>query len=159
MPDGVAILTIEDELAVQFFLTEALTYAGYQVTAAESAEEALACLSIGSFSLAIVDLGLPGLGGLELLPILQARWSEMVPIVLSAYDARDTAILALESGAYDFISKPCTTAELREAVRVALDAAACRQRRQQMLTLLERNPHASVAAVRQIVVAESTPTP
>ena len=158
MPDAVAILTIEDEVAVQFFLTEALSYAGYRVTAAQSAEEALACLSVERFALAVVDLGLPGLGGLELLPILRVRWPDMVPIVLSAHDARDTAIQALQAGAYDFISKPCTTSELREAVRSVLDASGRHQRRQQMLALLEQDSQTTVAAARRAVV-EAEPVP
>ena len=159
MPDAVSILTIEDEVTVQFFLTEALAYAGYEVSTANSAEEAIACLSIEPFALVVVDLGLPGLSGLELLSILRARWPETVPIVLSAHDSRDTAIRALESGAYDFLSKPCTTAELRDAVRTALDGGARRKHRQQMLALLELDEHATVAAARRTVVAQSTPAP
>jgi FixJ family two-component response regulator len=76
----------------------------------------------------------------------------MVPIVLSAHDDRDTAIEALRAGAYDFLSKPCTTAELREAVRVALDARSRHKRRQRMLTLLKHDGQATVEAVRRVVV-------
>lgn len=157
--DAVAILTIEDEEAVQFFLTEALSYAGYRVTSASNAEEALRCLSVGAFALAVVDLGLPGLSGLDLLPILRARWPDMVPIVLSAHDDRDTAIEALQAGAYDFLSKPCTTAELREAVGLALDGRIRREHRKRMLALLSHDVQATVAAARQAAFVEIEETP
>jgi DNA-binding response OmpR family regulator len=155
MAGQIRILAIDDESSVQFFVTEALHYAGYGVTAAGSAEEALGRLNRDHPALAIVDLGLPGMGGLELLPILRARCPEMVLIVLSAHDTPSKALLALRSGAVDFLPKPCTTAELREAVRVALDSVAARQRRQQLLARLEQDEGASVASVRSAVILES----
>ncbi|MCL7452094.1 MAG: response regulator [Anaerolineae bacterium] len=155
MAHQIRILAIEDEITVQFFVSEALRYAGYQVTAAGSAEEALGCLNTDHPALAIVDLGLPGMGGLELLPILRARCPDTVLVVLSAHDTRSKALLALRSGAVDFLPKPCTTGELREAVRVALDCVAARQRQQQLLTRLEQDEGASVASVRNAVIVES----
>ncbi len=114
------ILVIDDEAGIRFFLSEMLGEDGYQVTTAESAEAALQLLATESFDLALVDLYLPGMSGMELIKMLHARWPEMIIIVLTAYASLETAVEALRQGAHDYLFKPSKTLELRTSVQNGL---------------------------------------
>lgn len=116
------ILVIDDESGVRFFLKETLTREGYEVVTAESGEAALARIAEESFDLALIDLKLNGMGGMEVLSHLRQEAPQTAAIVLTAYASLETAVEALRQGANDYLFKPCKIEELRNSVRTALSS-------------------------------------
>jgi DNA-binding response OmpR family regulator len=114
------ILVVDDDAGVRFFLEELLTRDGHQVVAVESGEAALECITAQEFDLALVDLKLGGIGGLEVLAALRQRSPDTATIMLTAHATLETAIEALRQGAHDYLFKPCKAVDLRESVRAGL---------------------------------------
>ena len=114
------ILVVDDEVNIRASLKEMLTRDGHQVVTAESGEAALALLSTHEFDLALIDLKLTGIGGIEVLTALRQQSPDTVAIVLTAHASLETAVEALRKGAHDYLFKPCKPAELRESIRQGL---------------------------------------
>ena len=105
------ILIIEDDVNINNLISEALEKAGYESTQAFSGTEGLMCADRESYSLAILDLMLPGLPGEEVLPRLKEK-QEIPVIILSAKDGVDNKINLLNYGAEDYMTKPFDIREL-----------------------------------------------
>lgn len=115
--DTASILIVEDSKPVRAALQAALSAAGYTVRQAASGEEGLAQAS--GAGLVLLDLGLPGIGGFEVLETLR-RGSQVPVIILSGLDEIDAKIQALDLGADDYVTKPFDPGELLARVRAAL---------------------------------------
>jgi two-component system, OmpR family, KDP operon response regulator KdpE len=113
------ILVVDDEPAIRRLLRNTLTRAGYAVVEAEDARGALRQAAAEQPSAVLLDLGLPDRDGLGLIPLLRAH-GDAVVVVVSARDAVDEKVTALDLGADDFVSKPFDTDELLARLRVAL---------------------------------------
>jgi len=119
----IKLLVVDDDPAIRRLLTRTLDRAGYTVVEAADARAALAALAIDKPDLVLLDLGLPDRDGLELLPTL-ARAPDPAVIVLTARDATDEKVAALDLGADDYVTKPFDTEELLARVRASLRRAA-----------------------------------
>ena len=117
------ILVVEDEPEIRRFLRSSLSSEGYRVV--ESANGARGSVDAGTHKpdLAIVDLGLPDIDGVEVIRRIR-RWSSMPIIVLSARVQERSKIEALDAGADDYVTKPFGVGELLARVRVALRRAS-----------------------------------
>lgn len=113
------LLIVEDESEIRRFLRAAFEVEGYRV--AESASGKRGTIDAGTHKpdLAIVDLGLPDVDGVEVIRCIRA-WSSMPIIVLSARAAERAKIEALDAGANDYVTKPFGVGELLARVRAAL---------------------------------------
>ena len=120
---GHKILIVDDDLAIRRLLARTLDRAGYAVVEAADARAALASRDIDKPDLVLLDLGLPDRDGLELLPLFVRSPSPAV-IVLTARDATNDKIAALDLGADDYVTKPFDTDELLARVRSALRRGA-----------------------------------
>jgi DNA-binding response OmpR family regulator len=118
------ILVVDDEPGVLFSLKGILTRDGYEVVAVDSGEAALEQFAEQEFDLALIDLRLKGIGGIEVLTRLREQWPRTVAIILTAHGSMETAVTALRHGAHDYLFKPCRTVELRESVRSGLQKRA-----------------------------------
>jgi len=114
-----AILVIEDEPEIRRFLRASLAAEGYRVVEAASGERSAIDAGTHKPDMAIVDLGLPDLDGIEVIRRIRA-WSAMPIVVLSARVQERAKIDALDAGADDYITKPFGIGELLARVRVAL---------------------------------------
>lgn len=112
------LLVVDDELAIRRLVGAALTRAGYAVVEAADGRAALASLAIDKPDLVLLDLGLPDRDGLELLPLLIGGGAAV--LVLSAREATDDKVAALDLGADDYVTKPFDSDELLARVRSAL---------------------------------------
>lgn len=117
------ILVVDDDAAIRRLLVRTLDRAGYAVVEAGDARTALNSLAIDKPDLVLLDLGLPDRDGMELLPVLVKPPGPAV-IVLTAREATDEKIMALDLGADDYVTKPFDTAELEARVRSALRRSA-----------------------------------
>ncbi len=114
------ILIVEDEPSVQEAL-RLLLEEQYQIVAVPSAEEALKLLEREPFSVALVDIGLPGMGGEELLSVLRASWPGTEVVIITAAKDVEQAVRCMKNGAYDFITKPWDVNELLAVVKRATE--------------------------------------
>jgi DNA-binding response OmpR family regulator len=131
------ILVVDDEASIRYFLEETLVDAGYQVVAVESGEAALERIAVQIFDLALVDLRLPGIGGIEVLTALRRQSPDTTVIVLTAHASVETAVEALRQGAHDYLFKPCEPAQLRDSVRAGLTKRQRELRHREVLSQLE----------------------
>lgn len=113
------VLIIDDETHIRRLIHVALTRAGYDMVEAENAREALDRLRSERPDISLLDLGLPDRDGLELVPLFKQQ-SDTTLIVISARDATEQKVAALDLGADDYLTKPFDTDELLARMRVAL---------------------------------------
>ncbi|HEY2336391.1 MAG TPA: response regulator [Burkholderiales bacterium] len=114
-----AILIVEDEPEIRRFLRASLAAEGYRVVEAAGGERGVIDAASHKPDMAIIDLGLPDLDGVEVIRRIRA-WSPMPIVVLSARVQERAKIDALDAGADDYITKPFGVGELLARVRVAL---------------------------------------
>lgn len=115
------VLIVEDSASYAFALESQLRDLGYEVTLADSAEDALASLDGGEVQLIISDLFLPGMSGQDLLRALRKKGDDTPFIILTAHGSVETAVEAMKSGALDYLQKGCAGDELAMVVKRALE--------------------------------------
>lgn len=113
------VLVIDDDAAIRRLLRNTLLRADYAVVEAEDARSALRQAAAEQPSAILLDLGLPDRDGLSIIPLLR-KHGDAVLLVVSARDAVDEKVTALDLGADDFVTKPFDTDELLARLRVAL---------------------------------------
>jgi DNA-binding NtrC family response regulator len=116
------ILVVDDESAVRDSLREWLRKDGHQVDTAADAPAALGVLQANDagYDLVLLDIRMPGIDGMELQQRIHALAPELVVVMITAYASVDTAVQALKSGAYDYVTKPFDPDQLSRLVRNAL---------------------------------------
>jgi two-component system KDP operon response regulator KdpE len=120
---GPRVLVVDDEPQIQRVLRPALTACGYEVLEAATGRDALKIIASSAPDVVVLDLGLPDIDGKDVLR--EARAFSKIPIiVLSARDREWEKIVALDSGADDYVEKPFGIGELMARLRAALRHAA-----------------------------------
>lgn len=120
---GARILVVDDEREILRALQRNLTAHGYEVFTAESGEQALEEIAVHRPDLMLLDLGLPGMSGLDVCRSVRAE-SSLPIVVLSVRDLERDKVLALDLGADDYVSKPFGMNEVLARIRVALRHSA-----------------------------------
>ncbi len=118
------ILVIDDERDIRDGCERILSRKGYQVTKAANGEEGLVLLEKNHYTIVLLDLKMPGMDGLEVLPLIRRMHPETLVIIITGFATIETAIEAMKSGAYDFIPKPFKPDQLR----IVIDRAVERKR-------------------------------
>jgi two-component system KDP operon response regulator KdpE len=116
---NIPIIIIEDEPQIRKFLTSALVSQDYSVKEAETGKQGISLITTHPPEVIILDLGLPDMDGLDIIKQVR-EWSNVPIIVLSARGQEKDKILALESGADDYLTKPFGVGELLARLNVAL---------------------------------------
>jgi two-component system, OmpR family, KDP operon response regulator KdpE len=120
---GARILVVDDEVEIVKALQRSLAAHGFEVFTAQSGEEALEAVAHYRPDVMLLDLGLPGMSGLEVAKAVRAQ-SNLPIIVLSVKDTERDKVLALDLGADDYVSKPFGMNEVLARIRVALRHSA-----------------------------------
>src|SRR5438045_5325375 len=115
-----SILVVDDDKPQRDILQEILGSAGYNVTSAASGEAALKFAKERSFDLALTDLKMTGMDGIELLQHLLELDSSIIVILLTAHGSIDSAKEALRRGAFDYLLKPFDQEALLETIKLAI---------------------------------------
>ncbi|MBI5966991.1 MAG: response regulator, partial [Deltaproteobacteria bacterium] len=102
------VLVVDDEEIVCLSCQRILTEEGYEVHTRLSGKEAMKLLSEEPFDLAIVDLKMPEMDGLELLQAIKRDYSHIPVIMITGYSTVESAVEAMKSGAFDYVPKPFT---------------------------------------------------
>ena len=122
MNDLPALLVADDDQVARELLAEALGREGYRVRVAASGEECVRLAEAEPYDMALVDLRMPELDGLGVLKRLSLVQPDLPVVILTAFAAIETAIEAVNAGAYDYLSKPFRMEEIKVVVRRTLEA-------------------------------------
>lgn len=112
-------LIVDDEPQIRRVMRTTLIAEGYEVTEARSGEEAIEKLRTSRFDLVILDMNMPGMGGIEACRAIRSG-SEAAIIMLTVRNAEKDKVEALDAGADDYVTKPFSTPELLARIRAAL---------------------------------------
>jgi DNA-binding NtrC family response regulator len=146
-----SILVVDDEFSVRDSLYNWFRKDGFDVVAAGNATEALRDMQDHHFDVALVDIKMPGMDGMELQERIQSIDPHTAVIMITAFASVETAVQALKQGAFDYVTKPIDPDELSHLVRRALD-----QRRLMRENLQLRETIDELVAV-DTIIGESPP--
>ena len=123
MPDT-NILVADDEKSIRLTIQQALSTQGYSVNTAVDGPTALEQLKATPADLLLLDIQMPGMDGIEVLKAAMAQQPSLKVIMVSAHGSIDSAVDAMKLGAVDYLQKPFTPTELRDAVDRVLNREA-----------------------------------
>jgi DNA-binding NtrC family response regulator len=133
------ILIADDDEGVRQVLRQSLEESGYEVICVESGEKAIDCVREETTDLAIVDMVLPRLDGLEVLKQIVALRPELGVVMITGYASVETAIKAMKIGAVDYVVKPFRMDEVEMVVGRALERSHLRRENASLKRQLESN--------------------
>lgn len=119
--NGNSIIIVDDEPGMREFLEIMLQKDGYVIDTAADGAEAIDKIEESLFDLAIVDIQMPVLNGIEVLKKINEKSPDTTVIMITAYASHETAIEAMKLGAYDYITKPFKIDEIKLVIKKALD--------------------------------------
>jgi DNA-binding NtrC family response regulator len=129
----IKLLLVDDDDDLREDLVQLFRRQGNEVTAAVSGEDALNKAAHARFDVALLDLHLPGISGIEVLAQLKERQPELEALMLTAHSSIETAVEAMRRGAYDYLTKPFRAADLEVHVQKAFEKVQLQRREQQWL--------------------------
>src|SRR3954470_23263473 len=113
MLEPMKVLVVDDDRVTRELLRGLLRSEGFEVHQAESAEAALQMVHETSFPILVSDLQMLGMGGLELLDEVKKCQPHTVVVLMTGFGSLETAMIAIQRGAFDYLSKPLNPSELR----------------------------------------------
>jgi two-component system KDP operon response regulator KdpE len=116
----IRVLVVDDESAIRRALRPPLVELGFQVIEASRGEEALQALRAGSYDVVLLDINMPGIGGIETLRRIRTFAPRLPVLMLTVRDGEEEKVEALELGADDYVTKPFSTRELIARIRTAV---------------------------------------
>ena len=135
------IMVVDDELSMREVLEMMLNKEGYQVTCAENGRNAIGLLEKNQYDLMLCDIRLGDISGLDVLQASKKCNPDTVVILISAYASTETAVEAMNAGAYDYVPKPFDKDELMQTVAKALDLKTVEQEKELLDDQLKENLH------------------
>jgi len=135
------ILVVDDELSMREFLEFMLSREGYRVSSADSGKTAVSLIQKNRYDLILCDIRLGDMTGLEVLKAAKRQHPETVVIMISAYASAETAVEAMNEGAYDYLPKPFDNNELKTAIAKALEVKTLAKERQAIDEDLKKTVH------------------
>lgn len=122
-----SVLVVDDEQGIREVLTDILSDEAYSVHSAENGVEALQVLDIELIDCVLLDIWLPGKGGLEVLAEVRERYPRVPVIIISGHATIDMAVRAVKHGAFDFLEKPLSLDRVTTTVRNAIEIESLRR--------------------------------
>ncbi len=111
------VLVVEDDPALAASLLRSMVFEGYEVSHAPTGEDAVVALALASFDCVVLDVGLPGISGLELTRRLRRQGDEIPILMLTARQLTGDRVAGLDAGADDYLVKPFELEELLARIR------------------------------------------
>ena len=129
----IKLLVVDDDDDMRQDLIHLFRKQGHEVTAAVSGEDALNKAAHARFDVALLDLHLPGISGIDVLTQLKECQPELEALMLTAHSSIETAVEAMRCGAYDYLTKPFRAADLEIHIQKAFEKVQLQRREQQWL--------------------------
>lgn len=130
------LLIVDDEPHIRSALSRALGLMGYHVEEASTGQEALERLQQAVYDLMVLDLHLPGIGGLEVMTRARQLYPELLIVILTGYASLESAIAAVKSEAIDYLQKPARVQEIVQTVTRSLEKRADRIQRERLVQMM-----------------------
>jgi two-component system, NtrC family, response regulator HydG len=147
----VSILVVDDEFSIRDSLSNWFRKNGYQVSSAESAVDALQVMQERRYEVALLDIKMPGMDGMELLEHIHRIDARVAVIMITAFASVDTAVQALKQGAFDYVTKPIDPDELSHLVSRALEHRRLSEENAQLRETIDE------VVAGDVIVGESPP--
>jgi DNA-binding NtrC family response regulator len=135
-PPPIQLLIVDDDDDLREDLAQLFRKRGHEVTAAASGEDALDKAAHARFDVALLDLHLPGINGIDVLTKLKEQQPELEALMLTAHSSVETAVEAMRRGAYDYLTKPFRVPDLEVHVQKAFEKVQLQRREQQWVQQL-----------------------
>ncbi len=135
------LLVVDDDLSMREMLDVMLTSEGYNVEYAEDGSKAIRMLAKRDYDLVISDIRMGPVGGLAVLKEAKRRSPETLVIMISAFATTETAVEAMNDGAYDYIPKPFDVNEMKQTIRNALERKTLENEKQVLEAELKKTYH------------------
>lgn len=135
------ILVVDDELSMREFLEVMLSREGYKVSCAENGKTAISLINKKHFDLLLCDIRLGDISGLDVLRAAKKKSQHTVVIMISAYSSAETAVEAMNDGAYDYVPKPFDNEELKQTIKNSLDIKTIEHEKEILDSELKKNLH------------------
>ena len=132
------ILIVEDDESLRRVMHIQLSREGYETTSVADSEQALQTIGKAPQNLVITDLNLPGMSGMDLLRKVRGEYPETAVVVMTAFGTIPSAVEAIKSGAYDYITKPIHPYEMKALVSRVLEHYRLLEEVQVLRTCLDR---------------------
>ena len=123
------ILLVDDEVVFANNMSKLLNRRGYQVTAVNGGDTALRSLMENPFDVMVLDLKMPGMDGIAVLHEMKKLGLVTEVLVLTGHGSIDTALEAIQLGAYDYLTKPCEIAELVSKIEAAFERKSIKDKK------------------------------
>lgn len=137
--EKIDLLIVDDDDEFRDSVARRFLRRGYQVKEARSGEEALELCERRQFSVALVDMVMPGMSGIELLKKLRQSHPECEVVLLTGQGTIESAVEAMKLGAYDFLTKPFPLSELEALIEKAYEHGKLKRENVQLRTMLRRH--------------------
>ena len=141
MDNGRQILVVDDELSMRELLEFMLKKEGYQVSVAQNGSQAIEMLEKGRYDLLLCDIRLGDMTGLDVLRACREKQPNTTVVMISAYASTETAVEAMNEGAYDYVPKPFDNEELKQTIAKALDLKTLEHEKQIIDDEMKENVH------------------
>ncbi len=135
---AIELLIVEDEQEFRELLIRRFTQIGWRVQGAETGEDALDLLSRREFDVAVLDMMLPGMSGLDLLAKIKAGPTDCEAVMLTGQATVETAVAAMKAGAYDYVVKPFPLQELESLIERANERRKLAKENRQLKAIIAR---------------------
>jgi signal transduction histidine kinase len=139
MQEAAKILVVEDEVGSRLTLCGILEDAGYEVTGVEKGTEALEVIKDGNFNVIITDIKLPDVGGMSVLELAKEINPDVAVIIMTGYASIETAVNAVNEGAYAYFVKPVNMDEMKTAIVNALRQQRLSRENKRLVDDLQRS--------------------
>lgn len=136
---AVDLLVVDDDQEFRDTLRTRFARRGFEVRSAASGEEAMEVAELRNFDVAIFDIMMPGMSGLELLKRFKSRHAECEVVLLTGQGSIETAVEAMKLGAYDYLQKPFPLKDLEAVAIKASERRNLRKENTQLRAILERS--------------------
>lgn len=151
-PKEAKILVVDDDIAVRLAISRALQRVGYQVSDAESGEQALELMEDQTFDVVLTDIRMSGLTGVDLLAKIKEKSPDAIVILMTAFASLGSAVDSLRLGAHDYLLKPLSNQDIRQSVARGLERAYNLRRRRTLLDTIRSN-------IQELTDKEQQPAP
>jgi len=146
------ILIVDDEPFIRDVLRKVVSGAGFMSDTAQNAQEAIQKLAESEYEMVLTDITMPGLDGLQLLQHVATQYTEIAVIMITGVTDLKSAIVALSSGAYDYVTKPFNVLELTSKIHKALERRRLVFENRQYQLHLEQRVEEQTAELRNALV-------
>lgn len=134
--ENISVLVVDDDEFIRNLLVRHLTNRGYRVFSAESGEDAILLVQKGCYDLALIDILLQGISGIELVDEMKKICPDIIMITMTGHPTMETALDAMKKGVHDYLIKPFKLEQLDEVLSKSFESQRIKRENQRLKSAL-----------------------